>query len=335
MDDVLALLREYGHRRGNHAPMGAEALVAIGHGRDAVAWTRNYIDQHGMAQRPVGRELGADEWSEALGNQDRIGDWNTTMRAHVAARPWAEVVREWLPRLMPGLAAAATPGVIRTAHALRSIERADTELRRNEVADGLAYWAAYYQPVAALSSSGGTARLASQALGDVPIVDKRRRSRQMMVSLEARARDARFLAVANGARPAPGREGEFLTDLTSTFAGLYAAHGADQPVPFIHAVTGPAAVRLLFPYVEADARTNALSYAWHTAAGLWSSFAPGPATRSPVQPETRDWRTLLARAVDNGDVHAIKLTEACWREADTAPDATHYLAAAADVVERL
>ena len=96
----------------------------------------------------------------------------------------------------------------------------------------------------------------------------------MVRSLRARSQDSGFVAIATAASPAPGRENEFLSDLTATFARLYTAHVAHAPIPFIHAVTGPAALRLLLPYLHGDDQIDAMIYAWQSAAGLWSSFAP-------------------------------------------------------------
>ncbi|HET6186849.1 MAG TPA: hypothetical protein VFE59_07590 [Trebonia sp.] len=47
---------------------------------------------------------------------------------------WPAVVQTWVPRLMPGLRTALFHGAIRTAHAVRAIDAADTEPRRGELA---------------------------------------------------------------------------------------------------------------------------------------------------------------------------------------------------------
>ncbi len=341
MDDALALLRGDGPGGGNHAPMGAEALIAMGRGDLVVKWVEGYRRRERMVPRPGGRVLPAAEQTPALGKQDRIGDWMATFRREIVESPWRDVLRGWLPRLMPGMAAAATHGIIRTSHALRSLDRADTELRRNELADGLAYWAAYYQPIVAIPRASGRAgqpRLASAALADIPFVPRARRHRRMMPSLDARASEPAFIAIAGAARAAPGQEASFLGDLTATFARLYLRQGAHAPIQLLHAVTGPAALRLLLPHLEPGDRADAMVYAWQTAAGLWSSFAPGPAPdpRNDLPaPSPADWDAALARAIDGGDVHAIKLAEVCRRESRLGPGGAIYLAAANDVGERL
>ena len=65
--------------------------------------------------------------------------------------------------------AAATHGLIRTAHAVRSLAAEETSReRRAELASGLAYWAARYQAVPGTPTQVPP-RLPSDALADVPI----------------------------------------------------------------------------------------------------------------------------------------------------------------------
>lgn len=54
---------------------------------------------------------------------------------------WRDLLLQWWPRVLPGLAASATHGVIRTAHAVRSLRDAGTEpdaLLADELAQALA-----------------------------------------------------------------------------------------------------------------------------------------------------------------------------------------------------
>src|SRR5262252_10848165 len=63
----------------------------------------------------------------------------------LAEAPWQAVLQAWVPRLAPGLWAAATHGPIRTGHAVRSLAARTTPQRLHELAEGLGYWAARYQ----------------------------------------------------------------------------------------------------------------------------------------------------------------------------------------------
>jgi hypothetical protein len=125
-----------------------------------------------------------------------------------------------------------------------------------------------------------------------------------------------------------------LSEVTSLFARVFLASARrGNVIAFIHAVTGPSAVRLLLPCLPASEAPRAVRYAWQAAAGIFAAFAgslpgiaPAAATDSPD--------TLADRAIATGDEHAIKLTEACLREHAIRPDPA-YLLAARDASERL
>jgi hypothetical protein len=59
---------------------------------------------------------------------------------------WRDVVQTWVPRLMPGLVSALFHGVIRTSHAVRSLEVADTPARRAELSRAMGNWAVWFGP---------------------------------------------------------------------------------------------------------------------------------------------------------------------------------------------
>ena len=61
-----------------------------------------------------------------------MADWEVYFRDEMTEEPWRDVLTRWWPRLLPGVAAAATHGVIRTSHAARSLSQTDTAQRRDE-----------------------------------------------------------------------------------------------------------------------------------------------------------------------------------------------------------
>ncbi|HTU07827.1 MAG TPA: hypothetical protein VMG13_19890, partial [Trebonia sp.] len=54
----------------------------------------------------------------------RIADWVTYFRRGLAGHPWQAVLGTWWPRLLPGVAAAATHGVIRTGDGIMLVHAA-------------------------------------------------------------------------------------------------------------------------------------------------------------------------------------------------------------------
>ena len=335
MEDALQLLAETGPEYhgglANHGPMAAEALVTLGRFDAVVPWVTRYrkrLDAHPAGTRPIG-----EDWREALGVRGRVADWSAFFGREVEARPWREVVSTWAPRLAPGMIAAAFHGVIRTAHAARSLAVQETPARRRELAEGLAYWAANYHPLpegrtgAGAGSGMASGRRPSQALAGVPAVpaaDQVARG-NIVDRLLPVERFAPFAAAADLA-DASGDASAFLSDLTETFAGVFLASvPPGSLITFVHAVTGPSAVRLLLPHLDPAARAAALRYAWQGAAALHSGFSgKAPTGREGEVPKRDD---LIDRAIATGDEHAIKLTEACLREHAVNPKPV-YLAAA-------
>ncbi|GLY72442.1 hypothetical protein [Actinoallomurus iriomotensis] len=83
-------------------------------------------------------------------------------------RPWRTGLETWWPRLLPGIAAGATHGVIRTGHAVHALLDHEDGPRLAKLGQALGYWAARWQQVPSAVPSG-TAGPAS-ALAAVPRV---------------------------------------------------------------------------------------------------------------------------------------------------------------------
>src|SRR5258707_8582878 len=101
-------------------------------------------------------ELTNETWQDALGDHRRIGDWTAYLTRQVGESPWRDVLLTWWPRLLPGIVAGATHGVIRVGHAVHHLLTADESRPAvTELAHGLAYWAARAQPIPATATPGG------------------------------------------------------------------------------------------------------------------------------------------------------------------------------------
>jgi hypothetical protein len=331
LDDALERLAgtgpEYYGGLANHGPMAAEALVRLGRPEAVPTWVDGYRKklQDALAgSRPVTEA----DWREALGDFRRAGDWAVLFEHALREAPWTTVLQEWTPRLAPGLSAAACHGLIRTGQAARSLGERDDPLRRHELAQGLAYWAARYHALP--EKTGASAGLrASQALGRVPILSADRRGRGLISDTLAGL--AEVPAFADVAGLVDVTASGFLSDLTETFAGVYLAQARPGTrIAFIHAVTGPSAVRLLLPHLGPEAGPLLLRYAWQVAAAVYGGYATAPNPAAEAKPWSRE--EMIDRAVATGDEHAFKFTEACLREHALSPKAV-YLAAARRNVE--
>lgn len=322
----------------NHGPMAAEALVALGRADSVVAFVEAYkkrfTSNYPATRQPVTRE----NWRAALGDGDRVADWTGFFNRELQEAAWPHVLGRWAAELAPGLSAAAAHGLIRTGHAVRSLSVKETELRRRELAEGLGYWAAYFQPLpeAPNAGAGKIERLKpAQALQRIPTlpIEKRPRTGSIMIGLRS-LNDFPPFAGAADLVETTGRAAQFLSEVTETFATAYVKNVNQRNfITLIHAVTGTTCLRSLLPYLAPGATQSILRYGWQMAAALYAISASGSPNSLPAGGEIkRD--DLIGRAVAAREEHAIKFTEACLREYAINPKQV-YLWAARDAVERL
>jgi hypothetical protein len=335
IDDALALLGDTGPEfaggLSNHGPMAAEALIQLGRADAVIPWVERYrkrLQPRPEATQPVDRE----SWRESLGDFRRFGDWVAFFQRELSGAAWQTVVAEWVPLLAPGLVAAAMHGIIRTAHAVRSLAAGETPARVDELAQGLGYWAARYQELPGTDAGRGRA-MPSEALAGVPkLPEAHRRGRLIMDGLIRLDGDDRFPGVIDRVGTS-GDASAFLSDLTRTFAAVCLGNveGFGKAVTFIHTVTGPSAIRLLLPHLPADASEPLLRYGWQAAAAVYAAF--GSATDLSSERGPFDTADLVDRAVATGDEHVIKFTDACLREHAISPHPI-YREAAVDAIRR-
>lgn len=335
LDRLRATGPEFDGFLANHAPMAAEALIRLGGAGEVTRWVADYLPRLDAAPGVV-RGIEDADWREHLGDDRLFGDWTALLRREAAAMPWTELLLRWWPRLLPGLAASATHGVIRTAHAVRSLQRADGPphpLLVDELAQGLGFWAARYQPLPGAPTLDGGLD-AVRATAALPRLDPGEPSDGPGVTgrLRALPRLAGLAAALDG-WSAPGTPDAALDELIGAAARVLAAR-ADAPIAFCHAVTAPAAVRLVLPLLPPDLRLRSVAASWQVVGGIVAAFAaPRAETEGALaEPDAGDdaaaLRARLAgRAVEHGDEHVIKLTEAAEREFDRTGDVALLVAA--------
>lgn len=287
----------------NHGPMVVECLAHLGRSDQVHRWLDGYAGE--LDELPRGR--GTGRWQDALGDGRRLGDW----LEHFARdeQPWPDLLAQWWPRLAPGMAAAATHGVIRTGHAVRALRSGDTAPRRAELGQALAYWAALWQPVPALVPAGRRPpRDALPAVPTLPHQDGRARERL------ARLTDTPGWAASVTALHPVREPAAVLSDIVDAALRAYAGRAAGDPIMLVHAVTAPAAVALVLPSLAPGLHPLSVQTAWTTAAALVASYAT-PGSRPPHSP-ARTVADAVDQAVRHADAHVLKLTEAAVRAHD-------------------
>jgi hypothetical protein len=333
--DALDRLRgtgpEFDGFLANHGPMAAEALVRIGAADAVPSWVDRYRGRLDAAPEVV-RGIG-DDWPLHLGDARLVGDWTAHLRREAADTDWRTLLQRWWPRLLPGLAASATHGVIRTAHAVRSLRTAGPDpdpLLVDELAQGLAFWAARYQtvpgdppltgPLDAVDATAALPRLDPGEPSDGPGIGGR---------LSVLERLDGFPASLDGWGPRlPSPDGA-LDELITAAARVLAARD-DAPIAFCHTVTAPAAVRLVLPELPDLVARASVAASWQVVGAIVAAFAV-PRDDTEREIVDTDPEPLLERldplAVEHGDEHVIKLTEAVGREYHRTGDTTLLVAA--------
>jgi len=203
-----------------------------------------------------------------------------------------------------------------------------------ELAHGLAYWAARWQPVPgtpaaesllsatptpAVTGTPAPAGLAiTDALAAVPrIADQTGGIRDRLGRLTELPGWAAALTAPQ--IPASAEElGPWLAGLVDAAAIRYLRYGHGNGVMLVHSATAPNAILRTLPALDQQLWAPSVTAAWAAVAALTSIYAPAaPAARtalpdSPSGPQAAE--EAFARAVEHGDEHVIKF-------ADTAADA--------------
>ncbi|MFL6143694.1 MAG: hypothetical protein ACJ72N_17765 [Labedaea sp.] len=314
---------EWGGNLSNHGPMAAEVLVRRGRAEEVPSWLDAYIDR--LDELPAPAEPVTDaNWREALSDFGRIGDWVLYFGHLVRERPWQEVLVTWWPRLLPGIVAAATHGVIRVSHAVRTLRSGDESPQAvAELAHGLAWWAARSRAVPGFTELSGS--LDSAAAFDA--VPRIARQDGLLADRFGRLGElASFPASLAALRPAtdPDDVRDRLAGLVAAATRKYLTHGHASPVLLVHTATAPNAVLNTLPALPRDLWAPSLSAVWAASAAIISTYAPVPGAPRETLPEPPDAddpvSEVLDRAAANGDEHVIKFTDTAVEAYARTPD---------------
>jgi hypothetical protein len=340
LDDALEVLAGFGielkNGNSNHAPMVAEALCAMGRPEAVMPWIARYRDR--LLPRPAaGNTIRGEDWRRTLGERGRFTDWAAFLREELQQASWCEVLDRWATRLAPGFCGAATHGVIRVGHAVRSLYAAQSPARLRELADALASWAVTYQELPSDHHAASDAMAPHQAITRAAVIPQhQRRDLGNITASLAMLDDFPQFAPTIGLLDVSGDIDRLLAELTEVFALVYLANARDvrTTIVFIHGVTSLAALGSTVPQVSDGTARLMLRYAWQSACALYACFGSGTAMANNFEPCRAGEAGLIDRAVANGDEHVIKFTEACLRRHSIRPSPA-YLAAIGRVLDMI
>jgi hypothetical protein len=292
LDEQLTLPPEYRNGLSSHLPMALHALHSMG---AVPARLRVFYDTY--ATRFQGRRAAPPapppvDWLALRGKIDAFPALQACF-ARAIAQDGAELtLRAAVPALMPGVAAAALHGAIRTAHAVEAGHP-------DELAAALAYWAASWSALPPVPAATGsepfdlwTERL--QQAGDQWQPGPGLISAGMRLAADTAA--WRELVAAPTLPPDP------LAALARFAAHRYAF---TRNFTVLHLVTGCRALQVLAPWCDAQAPAHALRA--YVAAYLSSGVGSRHTQSRQVPP---DWLALRAGAIASDDDHIVKLVHA-------------------------
>ncbi|OLF14916.1 questin oxidase family protein [Actinophytocola xanthii] len=300
---------EGNHGLTNHGPMAVEVMVRRGLDLDVHRWLDRYLDR--LTELPDGvQRITADTWRAALGDPRRIGDWTAYFLQQVAERPWRQVLTTWWPRLLAGIVAGSTHGVIRVGHAVRALRAVDQDhVAAAELAHGLAFWAARWRALPGIAAPAGVLP-ARAALAGVPRLAEQSGviAHRLNRLAELPGWPAALAALRPVARAAdvPDR----LADLVRAAVLGYLRHGRASPVLLVHTATAPNAVRHILPVLPVPMWTPSFAAVWHASAAITAAYAPTRA--EPLSAPTIGGDpavTVLDQAARHGDEHVIKFAD--------------------------
>jgi len=339
-NEALAILAgsgpEYGDGIANTGTVFSDCLITLGLSYAVDVWVQGYLSRLEPMPGPE-QPITRDNWGSALGDMARVSDWVSFFRRELRQASWPVVLRDWLPRLAPGLAGAAGHGLLRTAHAIRNIAIEESNLLKDELAAGLGYWAARFLKLPGIIGSEPAGSLTpAEALSRIKWQYKKRPSRFTNISagLEGLSGFSPFAGVINLVT-IPDEPLEIISQITEVMARVFLSNSHDpaKVVPFIHALLVPSALRHVVPYVERECVSILVRYGWQFAGAMYTIY--GRANPVEICERPGDDKAQLAdRTIATGNEFAILFVAACLEEYDR-DSRPAYLDAAREAIKQL
>ena len=315
LDDALAYGPEHGQGMASHLPMALAALDGLGaHEAQMRSFMAHYARRLERVALPRGGVKPVDDWKRLRGRFEAY----ETLRASFArllARDGSDaVLRDAVPALVDGVSGAAFHGPIRVAHAVES----DHD---GELAAGLAYWAARWEPLPApgpaVARIDGVAAWLDAIDARRVAVDPAWRASAPLISarMQQAALTPPYVELAGALAVDGVAPAALLRDLARSCAARYAATGN---FTVLHMATASRALRVLARWLPTT--PAALAPLLHAVAAAELAARAAPLRHDAVDAEP-DWDDVRRRACASDDDHVIKLVHAVVMQHAESPDA--------------
>ncbi len=303
----------------SHHPMAMWALGAMGATEDEMdRFEGHYLPQLEPMPDAVVVIQEGDEAAH-LGSTRAFPEWLVYFTAAIARDGAGNVLRRWVDRLTPAVAAGAFHGAIRTAFAVESEAK-------DELAHGLAYWASAYATLPLVPEPAGKLsplEVLAAVSRDPDHAGKRPASKSIIQRAVEASRRPGFATRAASLDPDQ-------LALDAIALAMLRAYAATGDFALLHGVTGVHAFRVLSPYA-ADSGA-ALADLWGAALAVYMGTGAPPVDEYRLKgDDSLDWPAIHQRAVKREDEHDIKLAYSCWREWQHRGDELYRRAASARV----
>jgi Questin oxidase-like len=293
----------------NHLPMVLVALHRMGASDERLeAYCDLYHKQNRLV--PVPEPIGAitrDTWRDFLGQRAREADYRTFFTGEVARLGATPAALEYLPQLMPGMAASATHAFMRMAYATMTNSDEETGV-------ALAYWAAAYLSLGLSQGTAPTTADPAEVLAFMygPGAFRHVEPERDLVwhFMRAVAERPEFVPVVDMLAIGP----ETHDRIAHCSLSLYAA---TLDFCALHALTGTHWLRLMAPRTP-DAATP-MRYLWQAIASLVPKIGfPSLPSADELEAWRRarlpDWPEIYREAVARDDEHDLSLTFSAGEE---------------------
>ncbi len=318
LDANLQLPPEYQDQLTNHLPMALHSLHSLGASpqrmREFFEIYARRFQGHGQPDAAQGSLVAVADWRRLRGQSDAYPSLLAYFRELVARHGMENALHFALPDLMPGVAAAAFHGVIRTAHAVQAGHA-------GELTAALAYWAWRWQRLAMPPDVDPslTFDIWSKLLKE-KVPGWHSDGQLISIRMGEASLSGTYLALAGALMPAATIETR-IADLAALAVDLYVAR---PNFTVLHMITGLRALRTLLPWMQDSETLQATVVHCFVAAYL----AARVTRLDPVTiPKTKPWSEVIEVALASDDAHLIKLVHACREETARYGEGQYLLAA--------